>query len=156
MSALKHFIDFPLFPAPEYAVFDDRRKGQNKRGVLIVLQSGEDTEVLQTFLSKILDAAKINLAQDALLLRLAEDESVHLPTLIRKDYIRTITAFGLQPARLGVRFHTATYQITKLGSTRFLFAHSLQEIYDERQKGGRQKAGALWKALQNLFPDESP
>lgn len=151
MPTKNHFIDFPIFQAPEYDAFSESCRGENQRKTLILFASSEDTEELNTFLAKILAAVKLDLQKDVLLLPLPEEERMHLSSIIRKEKIATVIVFGIPFNRLGVHISTSVYQPVAAGSIQWLYAHSLTDIYTERQQGGRQKAGALWRALQSLF-----
>lgn len=151
MSANNHFIDFPIFQTPEYNTCSESRRGENQRKTLILFAAGEDTEDLNVFLSKILAAVKLDLQKDVLVLPLPEDEPLHAISIVRKEKIDTVIVFGLPFNRLGVHLAAPFYQPVTAGSAQWLLAHSLADIYAERQQGGKQKAGALWRSLQSLF-----
>lgn len=151
MPAKNNFIDFPLFQVPEYQTPRDYCRGENQQQALIILSSEEDNEDLNTFLAKILSAVKLDLQKDILLLAIPPGEQIHLGALIRQENIRTVITFGIPPKRMGVHLSPTPYHPMAIGSLKLLFAHSLGEIYTERQQGGKQKAGALWRSLQKLF-----
>lgn len=151
MSAKDHFLDFPVFPAPEFQFRREKCRGENQKKVLLLIPSDQDTEVLQAFLSKILKAAHLDPQKDILLCPVDDGELLHLPSLIRKEPAETVIAFGIAPERLSVQLSVSPYQPIRIGSLRLLFAHSLTDIHEERRQGGKQKAGALWQALQALF-----
>lgn len=151
MATTDPFIDFPIFRIPEFQIQRDRCRGENEKKVLVLAPSDEDTEVLQTFLTKILGAAGLDLQKDVLLFPVFSDEDLHLRSIIQQEDIQTVVSFGIAPSKLGVHTAMARYQPVAVGGRRLLFAHSLLEIQEERQKGGKEKAGALWRALQHLF-----
>ena len=151
MPTSNHFLDFPIFQIPEYDAFSESCRGENQRKTLILFSSRDDTEELNTFLAKILAAVKLDLQKDILLLPLPEDQQVHLGSIVRKRKIQTVIVFGIPFNRLGIHLASAHYQPVPAGATQWLLAHSLTDIYTERQQGGKQKAGALWRALQSLF-----
>jgi hypothetical protein len=151
MSSSNHFIDFPIFQTPEYNTCSGSRRGENQRNTLILFAAGEDTDDLNAFLAKILAAVNLDLQKDVLLLPLPEDEPLHASSIVRREKIETVIIFGLPFHRLGVHLAASLYQPVTAGSTQWLLAHSLTDIYAERQQGGKQKAGALWRALQSLF-----
>jgi len=151
MSTKNNLIDFPIFQVPEYQIPDNFLRGGNQKKAMVILSSNEDTEDLNTFLAKILSAVKLDFQKDILLLSIPADEQIHLNTIARQENIITVIAFGIPPKQLGIHLSSTFYQTTSIGSLNLLFAHSLGEIHTERQQGGKQKAGALWRALQRLF-----
>lgn len=151
MASNNHFIDFPIFQTPEYNTCSESCRGENQRNTLILFAAGEDTDELNAFLAKILAAVKLDLQKDVLLLPLPEDEPLHASSIVRKEKIETVIIFGLPGERLGIHLAIPLYQPVAAGSAQWLLAHSLTDIYAERQQGGKQKAGALWRALQSLF-----
>lgn len=122
--------------------------------MLALLESSgpEEDAALGDFLEKVLAAAGIRLSTDVLLIRLTKGEPFSFSQLSRRHGIRQVLIFGIEPGLLGLHFQLPLYQPVQLGPTTFLLAHNLADIHQERQQGGKEKAGLLWKALQILFP----
>ena len=151
MSSNNRFIDFPIFQATEYNAHSGSRRGENQRKILILFAAEEDTEEFNAFLAKILAAVNLDLQKDVLLLPFPEGEQIHLSSILRQEEVATVMVFGISLNSLGVHLATPLYHPLASGSIRWLLAHSLTDIHAERQQGGKQKAGALWRALQSLF-----
>jgi hypothetical protein len=144
-------FDFNLFPLSEPSDIQKRLKGSNKKRVFIVVNWEEGTEVLEPFLSKVLAAAQIGLYEDVLLLSITPDEHIGLHPLLSDNEIHHVLIFGPYLQQLGLNFRAMPYQPVKIEDRIFLQTDSLKAIFEERQSGGKEKAGALWKNLKSLF-----
>ena len=149
------FKDFKIFAVPETNKLLKRLKGDNQSGVLIVWESVEESEEIEAFLAKILSAVQLDLKRDSSLIQLHPNEKMRFTQVKDKLSSKYLISFGIQPGRLGLHFENQPYQFIQHQDVTYLFADNLMEIYEERQAGGKQKSGALWKALQAIFLNKS-
>ena len=148
-----NLLDFSLFPLSDWRQFNERLSGNNARHVLIVLEHRESDSELTDFLGKILSAAKINLGQDALLLKVTKGENISFSNLSQSRPVRHVLLFGTEPRQLGLYFNLPLNQPVKVGSAYFLLAPPLGALFEEREAESRPAAAALWKNLKQLFLD---
>jgi hypothetical protein len=148
------FIDFLLFPAPDAEGTAGQKTG-SKAPVLAAFyeeQPGLEEE-LPEFLGKILAAASASLPEQALLIKLIKGSAYSFSRLARKQSLQYVFIFGIAPKNLGLHFHLPLYQPVAAADAVFILAHPLAAIYEERQKGGKQMSGELWRALKSIFRD---
>lgn len=145
------FIDFAILNVPEKDHLADQLRGQNQQHVLVVFHDTDENEELAVFLGKIFAAVQIDLHKDTILLKLTSFERFSFAGLRQMQDIQTVILFGIHPEQLGVQFVTPPYHPIRHENITFLFADDLQAIFAERQAGGKQMSGALWKALKDLF-----
>ncbi len=146
-----NFFDFYLFPASDEKQLAGRLNGQNARHILAVLDEREPSKEITAFFGKILSAVNLDMEKDVLLLHLTMPENISFSNLHHKYTIEYTLLFGVEPRQLGLHLSLPFYQAAYHNGVYYLRAHSLSEISKERQEGGKKKAGALWKALQQLF-----
>lgn len=147
------FFDFHLFPLSDWEQLGSRLSGGNARHVLIVMEHQEDDKELTDFLGKILSAAKLNLEEDTLLLKLTKGENISLPNLSQAKPVKYVLLFGVGPRQLGVHFPLVADEPTRFGKVLFLYSPPLRSLFEERKAETRPKAASLWKNLKQLFVD---
>lgn len=148
------FIDFKIVDIPELTQWPERRKGENARRVLIIHSAGaEDADTLQGFLARIVGAVGLDLNRDAHLIVMQPDESCIIHALRPSIEADTLLIFGIAPASLGLRFKAPLYQPIRQGGITYFFADDLTLLFQERQRGEKERSAALWQGLQELFPD---
>lgn len=148
-----NFLGFHLFPLSDWRQLGPRLSGNNARHILAVIEHQENDEELTDFLGKILSAAKINLGQDALLLKVTKGENISFSNLSQSMPARHVLLFGAEPRQLGLHFALPLNQPVKVGGACFLLAHPLGALFEEREAESRPAAAALWKNLKQLFLD---
>lgn len=148
------FKDLKIFAVPESKAAASLGKGSNQKEILICWESEDVSEELEGFLSKILSALQFNLNQDTFLIKLKPSEKINVNTLSKEIPVRYLISFGLAPGRLGLHFQQRLYQPFKHQKTQYLFADSLIDLFEERQRGEKQRSGALWKALKHIFSEQ--
>lgn len=121
--------------------------GQGRKGVLVVLPASdwrEDTH--RPLLEKILQAARLDLEQDATLILLQPGEYLSLQAARKRGPVRHMLAFGCTPAELGLQIEAEQYRPVALGDVELLFAADLPTL----QKEIAHKK-ALWAAMRQAF-----
>lgn len=146
------FIDFTLYRLPDDPFPRERMLGEGQRHIWLLYEAKpEEAEELSAFLGKILQAAKIDRLRDAISIVITPGESISLHQLPAWEEASHLFLFGLKPADLGLNIQLQAYQPTPFAGTTLLWSDALQAIQEERQKGGKQMSGQLWRALQQLF-----
>lgn len=145
------FFDFDLFVVPERTQNTKTLQGKGERGIFIVYEPNEELIELPGFLSKVLQAVKIDMDKDIYLLPLGPGSSFSFSALCGEKEINHIISFGIPAKRLGLHFNYQLYSPHGFNNRTFLFVDPLQAIFEERQAGGKRMSGALWKVLKTLF-----
>ena len=104
------------------------------------------------FLEKILAAVQLDMGRDTCLLRLHPGESFSWGLLHNRFPAATFLSFGVEPSRLGLRFGLLPYQPVQHAGTTYLLADDINVVFEERQRGGKERAGLLWRSLREIFP----
>lgn len=148
------FFDFLLFPAPEASAAVPGSSAAPHAGVAAFVRALPETDesALEAFLDKVLQAVGLRLSIDVLLIKVTQGDAYSFSRFSRRYPLRQALIFGVEAQDLGLHFQLPLYQPVTVGGATFLRAHGLAEILEERRQGGREKAGQLWKALQELFP----
>ncbi len=121
--------------------------GQGRKGVLVVLPASEWCDAThRPLLEKILHAVRLDLEQDAVLIRLQQGEYLPLQAARKRWLVRYVLAFGCAPAEVGLQIEAEPYRPVALGDINFLFAAALPVL----QKEVTHKK-ALWSAMQQVF-----
>lgn len=146
------FFDFTLIGAPKELLGSEFvLSGQNEKHILILIDWEEGSETLKPFLEKILAAVNLQLDTDTLLLSTTMGGIIGFNDLRQKYDIKYVLLFGFLPSQVGLHFTLPSYSPTHFKACTFLHVDPLKVIYEERQQGGKQKSGALWKCLKSIF-----
>ncbi len=132
-------------------VVAQRCTGANEQKTLIVFPTNENEAAMRTFLAKMLAAAQLDLEKDVCTLSMMPFENFSFSRLRHHFDIQTCLVFGIPSERLGIHMQIKPYELLEYNGLRLVFVDDLQAIFDERQQGGKQMSGALWKVLQILF-----
>ena len=98
------------------------------------------------FLAKILAAANLNLAQDALLAEIPVNEARVIAPDLNTHQPKQVLVFGLSPAQLGLSFEVPAYQPFNFYGCTWLFADRLSTLEPDKTKKTQ-----LWTALKQMF-----
>lgn len=128
-----------------------RCTGHHAKKVLIVFQATTNEDELRVFLAKVLAAAQLNLEQDVSLLIIKLGEKISFIQMCQMFDIQTLIVFGIPPAHLGIHLQVIPYTIIQHENHRYVFVDDLQQIFEERQQGGKRLSGELWQVLKALF-----
>ena len=146
------FQNWTIFPIPEAADAGSRIRGGNAKSLLLIYTIEQETaDTLEAFLKKVIHSVGFDLTQDAATLILSPGEKLSLSQLRQQVPFDRVITFGPTPAQVGLNFIGPAYTPVDLSGRQYLFADSLESIYRERQQGGKQKAGKLWKAMKSMF-----
>ena len=140
------FFDFTVYNISDSTNINESLSGDNQRRILVGFLD-EQQNALETFLSKIMGSAKLNLENDCLILRGGTATSI--PTFAQIKSFQTVekaVLFGLTGKDLGLNIETHLYIPFAFNNCHFMFADKLSLIENsvERKK-------ALWNGLQTLF-----
>jgi hypothetical protein len=141
------FYDFTVYNIPNSANFNETVSGSNERRILIAFLDEQRPE-LESFLKKIISAAKLEFEKDCLILRGHTDKSA-LPTFaqIKSAYkIEKAVLFGITGRDLGFNIESPLYIPFEFNHCQFLFIDKLSNI-----ENSVEKKKALWHGLQTLF-----
>ena len=139
------FLDDLLFIAPENDLLQSAQ-GNFARQLIVCVLHEPDFPQNKDFLEKILTAAKLNMAQDALYVEIAGTEAFSLLLAIQKRHARQVLVFGVPPKQLGLSIQVPLYQPFEFYGADFLFAEKLSLLEPDRDRKGR-----LWAALKAMF-----
>ncbi|MGI9160919.1 MAG: hypothetical protein ACR2K1_14320 [Saprospiraceae bacterium] len=134
-----------LFPIAELSLLEMGSGGFARRIAVFVAQ--EATGAVQTaYLEKILQAAKIQLGQDAFFAGLPGDRCVPIAPFLKTKQPETVLVFGIRPNNLCLAFHPLLYQPFDFYGLTWLWSDALGVLENDKDKKMK-----LWTALQLLF-----
>lgn len=145
------FKHINLFSLPETEKQAFEGFGNDNKAILLILRVKEWDQELKTFLGKILKAVDLDIEEDIYCINITNHSSISFSRLPGKNNYQNIICFGLAPTEIGLTVDCKMYQPFVLSNKNWLFAHNLQDIFEERQQGKKQMAGALWNAMKQLF-----
>ncbi|MFN0036459.1 MAG: hypothetical protein ACKVUS_15445 [Saprospiraceae bacterium] len=134
-----------LFLAAEKTALAEAQGGFARQVMVLALQEPSDA-ANRDFLAKVLAAANLNLAQDALLAEMPAGEPRALAPDLKERQPKQVLVFGLSPAQLGLSFEVQAYQPISFYGCTWLFAHRLSAIESDKAKKTQ-----LWAALKQMF-----
>lgn len=134
-----------LFIVPD-ASLSEKPEGNYAQKVLILMLKEPAFADWRGFLEKLLGAAKINLANDTLLVALQNKEQLSIAPLLKSKQPDQVLVFGIQPDQMGLYLSVEKYQPIFFSNTNFLFADSLSVL--EPDKNLKMK---MWTAMKTLF-----
>ena len=129
--------------APEYYAL-----GGNAKKVLIVVSEEKepflpDSEL--TFLTSILTACKLNLA-DIALVNFEKMEQKDYKALVQYFNSRVVLLFNVSPLQFGLPINFPHFQIQEFNKCTYLFAPELRLVESDKQLKKE-----LWTSLKNIF-----
>ncbi|MDX1940545.1 MAG: hypothetical protein SFU99_08335 [Saprospiraceae bacterium] len=146
------FFDYDIINVPDSDNLAARSTGKNEKGIFILFQNQQDDrEELELFLEKVLAAVQLNIQKDTTLLAITNPSDIRFVGLRQRFSFQHFICFGISPQELGIQFETKPYQALRHDGITFVFADDLQKIYEERQQGGKQMSGELWRVLKSMF-----
>lgn len=147
------FLDFSIIPLKEPLEILKKCSGSNQKKLLVVFNENDESEERLEFLKKILAAAKFDMMEDILLLKLTPKETfsfIALRTKVTQTQssggIDNLLIFGFEPKHFGLNLEVQKYIPFHFYESGFLFADGLPMI--EKDKALK---GALWTGMKELF-----
>ena len=145
------FMDFSVVHLKEPKEILEKCKGSNQKKLLVVYNEKDESSERTEFLKKILGAAKFDMSEDILLLKLTSKEPFSFIALRTKaaDHlggIDNMLVFGFEPTFFGLNLDVKKYHPFHFYNGGFLFADALSVLEKEKQL-----KGALWGGMQELF-----
>ncbi len=135
-----------LILAPEQSVFTTATGGFARQVLVLSWVDAATSSVTRPFLTKVLAAAQLDLAQDALFVELPLDQPIGLLADVRQKKPDQVLVFGLPAVQLGLNMDIVPYQPFVFQQITFLFADALSVL-----EGSKEKKTALWTALKSIF-----
>lgn len=153
------FFDFELYDLQEPADFFSLSGMEtfptliNNAKIALVYSKESDNSEIHDFLAKILAAAGQKMEEVAAKFPILPDETYRLAAFLRRfcPATRLVLVFGIPAAQLGLWLEHNPYQPTEVNHTTYIFADSVQAIFEERQQGGKKMSSALWLSLKQYF-----
>jgi hypothetical protein len=145
------FFDYKVFLPGTGAEVQQKLRGQQAKGLLLLFTTHPEEAELLDFLKKIFSAVQYDLEQDAAYLSVNVTQSVNVASLAKINASKTVICFGFALPQLGFHFEIPSYYPFQHQGITYLFVDDLLNIYQERQAGGKKLSGALWKCLQEIF-----
>jgi hypothetical protein len=134
-----------LFPIAASSLLELGAGGFARR--IAVFAAQEPTGAVHTaYLEKILQAAKVQLGQDAFFAGLPADRFVPIAPFLKTKQPETVLVFGLRPNNLCLAFHPPLYQPLDFYGLTWLWSDALGVLENDKDKKMK-----LWTALQLLF-----
>ncbi len=147
------FLDFSVVPIKEPHEIQEKCSGSNQKKLLVVFDENDESEERVEFLKKILAAAKFDIKEDILLLKINHKTAfsfIALRTKIAQTHpsggIDNLLVFGFEPKHFGLNLQVHKYVPFHFYDSGFLFADRLSVIENDKAL-----KGALWSGMKELF-----
>jgi hypothetical protein len=125
--------------------------GSHKKDIAVILRS-KDARIISdqhlAFLSKMLEACKLNLGDVAIINDL--ELPVRSDTLHRQLRPKIVLLFGLEPIDIKLPFNIPTFKIQPYDGCTYLYCPPLEELNQDSEEGRLVKS-KLWLCLKSLF-----
>lgn len=131
----------------------DRIQGQGRARILTIFTVESEGLQDQEYLAAILkpNPLAFDLNVDAFFLSLQKNETISLAALLQRYDPKYVLLCGCRPKDIGLRLMLPDYEVIRFQGRAFLKVDSLHQIRTDREKGDNRRAGALWKALKEMF-----
>ena len=116
------------------------------RNLVVLALEEPNAAANRDFLTKVLAAANLSLAQDARFAEIPANESRALAPDLNEFKPKHVLIFGLSPAQLGLSFVVQAYQPCSFYGYTWLFADQLSALEPDKNKKTQ-----LWSALKQIF-----
>lgn len=136
-------LDFEVYPLKENLL--SACKGNNRKGLFVACKGTPRPET-QELLGKMLLAAKFDMAEDALVCWLSDDQPISLSSLRNEAGFSNALLFGIPPKQAGVNVNAQPYQPVSIGGATYLFSASLDEIV-----ANPALKRPLWEGMKIMF-----
>lgn len=121
-------------------------EGNFARNVAVLALQEPNSAANREFLTKVLAAANLNLAQDTLLAEIPAQEPVSIATDLRQRKPGHVLVFGISPAQLGLSIQISLYQPTAFYGATWLFADALSTLEPDKNRKSQ-----LWNGIKTMF-----
>lgn len=125
--------------------------GRNKKNICLFTSSLNAVFVSEThlsFITKLLDACKVNL-EDVAIINTATGE-VNIMELKKQLNPKKVIFFGVEPTSIKLPIHFPMFKLQEYDGCTYLFVSPLEELNQETNEGRILKS-KLWVCLKNLF-----
>lgn len=136
-------LDFEVFPLKENLLAEGM--GNNRKG-LFVASAGAEEPALKELLSKMLQAAKFDMAEDALVCWITTEQLFSFASLRNEAGFSNALFFGVSPKQAGLNLNVQPYQPLSLGGVTYLFSASLAEL-----QANPTLKRPLWEGMKAMF-----
>ena len=140
------FLDFQIFAPSDHKTEQIVPGQSNQFTSLVVYQPEAKNEELETFLSNILTAAKLDMSKDVFLLKTTIESGFSFSKMKTNATIEKVIIFGIPPGKLGINLDLQWYVPMTFQNRIFLLANSLSVI-----RSDVNKKRALWSCLQEIY-----
>ena len=140
-------MDFSFFDFDQYAITETSNPliiGDHKATTVIVTYDADFNEYNE-LISKIFKAVNIDLANQAMIVQLKENQEINLASHLT-DGTQKIFVFGINPKLLGLNASFKAYREYKTEDFYIVFSHALKDL--STQTNFKK---ALWTVLQESF-----
>jgi hypothetical protein len=136
-------LDFKVYPLKENLLSSG--VGNNRKGLFVGCKGTPQPETLE-LLTKMLRAAKFDIAEDALVCWLSDDQPFSFSSLRNEAHFSNALFFGIPPKQAGVNINALPFQPVSIGSATYLFSASLDEII-----ANPALKRPLWEGMKGMF-----
>lgn len=121
-------------------------EGSFARKVAVLALQEPNSAANREFLTKVLSAANLNLAQDTLLAEIPAQEPVSIAPDLQQRKPGQVLVFGISPAQLGLSIQISLYQPTAFYGATWLFADALSTLEPDKNRKSQ-----LWNGIKTMF-----
>lgn len=136
-------LDFEVYPFKENLLAEGQ--GKNRKGLFVACAGAAEPAAVE-LLSKMLQAAGFDMAEDALVLWMATPQPFPFSALRNEAGFSNALFFGIGPKQAGLMLHTKPYEPLTLGPVSYLFSASLADI-----QANPALKRPLWEGMKAMF-----
>ncbi len=136
-------FDFEVFSLQENLVAEGQ--GNNQKGLFVAI-AGEPAPNDKELLSKMLQAARFDMAADAKVFWLNSPQPFSFSSLRNELGFSNALFFGIPPKQAGLMLNVKPYEPLSLNGVNYLFAASLAEI-----QANPALKRPLWEGMKAMF-----
>jgi DNA polymerase III psi subunit len=136
-------FDFEVFPLQENLAFEGL--GNNQKGLFVAI-AGEAVPNDKELLSKMLQAAGFDMAEDAKIFWIGAQQPFSFSSLRNELGFSNALFFGIPPTQAGLMLNVKPYEPLSLNGINYLFAASLAEI-----QANPALKRPLWEGMKAMF-----
>ncbi len=144
--SLDNFLDFQIFAPNDQNNESFDSDHSKEKTTLVIYEPVNEHKELETFLTNILKAAKLDISKDVNLLKTTAESGFSFIRLKTKTSIGKVLIFGIPPKKLGINLDLKLYTSLEFQGCIFLLADSLATIQSKVDK-----KRALWTCLQQIY-----
>lgn len=146
----KEWLSFEIIALPTDSGALPRLEGENAREILLLFKKDEDPAIKE-FLLRMMRAAGVELNKDTYFAGIEQGFEPSFAQLWHLVPFQKLLIFGIKPQAIGLHLEYTLYQPIVFRDKTILISDCLRDLSEERARNGKERSGALWAAMKEIF-----